>query len=99
MQPIEIARRMAELGQKEDAQKAYTVALTKEKLAPMERFEAASYIFFSQGEYKTAYTALVALYNEGHFRDEVMNLLAQAFYQPNEDELRQRFLPSGFPRF
>ena len=91
MQPIEIARRMAELGQKEDAQKAYTVALTKEKLAPMERFEAASYIFFSQGEYKTAYTALVALYNEGHFRDEVMNLLAQAFYQPNEDELRQRY--------
>lgn len=91
MQPIEIARRMAELGQKEDAQKAYTVALTKEELAPMERFEAASYIFFSQGDYKTAYTALVALYNEGHFRDEVMNLLAQAFYQPNEGELRQRY--------
>ena len=99
MQPIEIARRMAELGQKEDAQKAYTVALTKEKLAPMERFEAASYIFFSQGEYKTAYTALVALYNEGHFRDEVMNLLAQAFYQPNEDELRQRFFRADFPDF
>lgn len=91
MQPIEIARRMAELGQKEDAQKAYTVALTKEELAPMERFEAASYIFFSQGNYKTAYTALVSLYNEGHFRDEVMDLLAQAFYQPNEDELRQRY--------
>ncbi|HIY39042.1 MAG TPA: hypothetical protein H9835_07870 [Candidatus Agathobaculum merdigallinarum] len=91
MQPIEIARRMAELGQKEDAQKAYTVALTKEELAPIERFEAASYIFFSQGNYKTAYTALVALYNEGHFRDEVMKLLAQAFYQPNEDELRQRY--------
>ena len=91
MQPMEIGRRMAQLGQKEDAQKAYTVALAKEALSPMERFEAASYIFFSQGNYKTAYTALVGLYNEGHFRQDIMHLLAQAFYQPNEEELRQRY--------
>lgn len=91
MQPMEIGRRMAQLGQKEDAQKAYTVALAKEELSPMERFEAASYIFFSQGNYKTAYTALVGLYNEGHFRQDIMRLLAQAFYQPNEEELRQRY--------
>lgn len=91
MQPMEIGRRMAQLGQKEDAQKAYTVALAKEELSPMERFEAASYIFFSQGNYKTAYTALVDLYNEGHFRQDIMHLLAQAFYQPNEEELRQRY--------
>lgn len=91
MQPMEIGRRMAQLGQKEDAQKAYTVALTKEELSPMERFEAASYIFFSQGNYKTAYTALVGLYNQGHFRQDIMHLLAQAFYQPNEEELRQRY--------
>ena len=50
MQPMEIGRRMAQLGQKEDAQKAYTVALTKEALSPMERFEAASYIFFFPGQ-------------------------------------------------
>lgn len=91
MQPMEIGRRMAQLGQKEDAQKAYTVALTKEELSPMERFEAASYIFFSQGNYKTAYTALVGLYNESHFRQDIMHLLTQAFYQPNEEELRQRY--------
>lgn len=91
MQPMEIGRRMAQLGQKEDAQKAYTVALGKGELSPMERFEAASYIFFSQGNYKTAYTALVDLYNEGHFRQDIMPLLAQAFYQPNEEELRQRY--------
>lgn len=91
MQPMEIGRRMAQLGQKEDAQKAYTVALAKEELSPMERFEAASYIFFSQGNYKTAYTALVGLYNQGHFRQDIMHLLAQAFYQPNEEELRQRY--------
>ena len=91
MQPMEIGRRMAQLGQKEDAQKAYTVALAKEELSPMERFEAASYIFFSQGNYKTAYTALVDLYNEGHFRQDIMHLLTQAFYQPNEEELRQRY--------
>ena len=52
MQPIEIGRRMAQLGQKEDAQKAYTVALTKEELSPMERFEAASYIFFPRATTK-----------------------------------------------
>ena len=34
MQPMEIGRRMAQLGQKEDAQKAYTVALAKEELSP-----------------------------------------------------------------
>ena len=91
MEPIAIARRMAELGEKEGAQKAYQVVLSEPDHTPMERFEAASYIFFSQGDYKVAYTAFVTLYNEGHFQADVLNLIAQAFYQPNEDELRRRY--------
>ena len=91
MQPIELARRAAELGQKEDAQRAYTVALQEEGRTPMERFEAASYIFFSEGNYKTAFSTFVALYNEGEFQAELMNIIHQAFYQPNEAELRQRY--------
>ena len=91
MQPIELARRAAELGQKEDAQRAYTVALQEEGRTPLERFEAASYIFFSEGNYKTAFSTFVALYNEGEFQAELMNLIHQAFYQPNEAELRQRY--------
>ena len=91
MEPIAIARRMAELGEKDDAQKAYKVVLSEPDHTPMERFEAASYIFFSQGDYKIAYTAFVTLFNEGHFQADVLNLIVQAFYQPNEDELRRRY--------
>ena len=91
MQPIELARRAAELGRKEDAQRAYAVALQEEGRTPMERFEAASYIFFSEGDYKTAFSTFVALYNEGEFQAELMNIINQAFYQPNEAELRQRY--------
>ena len=49
MRPIEIARRMAELGQKEDAQRAYTLALQEDTSTAAERFEAASYISFHRG--------------------------------------------------
>ena len=91
MQPIELARRAAELGQKEDAQRAYAVALQEEGRTPLERFEAASYIFFSEGNYKTAFSTFVALYNDGEFQAELMNIIHQAFYQPNEAELRQRY--------
>ena len=91
MQPIEIARRLAELGQKEDAQRAYKLAIEKETLSPLDRFEAASYLFFSQGDYKVAYTVFVQLYNEGQFQAQAMDLILQAFYQPNEAELRRRY--------
>lgn len=91
MQPIEIARRMAELGQKEDAQRAYSLALQEDTATAAERFEAASYIFFSQGDYKVAYTTFVALYNEGKYQEELLNLMTQAFYLPNAEELRKQY--------
>ena len=48
MEPIAIARRLAELGQKAEAQQAYTVALEKQEgLSPMDRLEAASYFLLS----------------------------------------------------
>lgn len=92
MQPIAIARRLAELGQKAEAQQAYTVALEKQEgLSPMERLEAASYVFFSRGDYKIAYTTFVQLYNQGEFRSQLWDILTQAFYQPNEEKLRRRY--------
>lgn len=102
MQPMEIARRMAKLGRKEDAQKAYTLALLEDGHTALERFEASSYLFFSQGDYKVAYTTFVALYNEGNFRDELMDLIRQAFYLPNEADLRRRYekncrILAGYP--
>lgn len=102
MQPMEIAHRMAKLGRKEEAQKAYTLALLEDGHTALERFEASSYLFFSQGDYKVAYTTFVALYNEGNFRDELMDLIRQAFYLPNEADLRRRYekncrILAGYP--
>ena len=91
METITIARRLAELGQKEEAQKAYMMALSLEELPPLEQFEAASYLFFSKGNPQAAYTVFVRLYNEGYYQDELMNILWQAFYQPNEKKLRERY--------
>lgn len=91
MQPMEIARRMAELGRKKDAQKAYNLALQEPDHTAIERFEAASYLFFSQGDYKVAYTAFVKLYNEGNFQEELMDLMTQAFYQPNIEAQRKQY--------
>ena len=92
MEPIAIARRLAELGQKAEAQQAYTVALEKQEgLSPMDRLEAASYIFFSHGDYKVAYTTFIQLYNQGEFRAHLWDMITQAFYQPNEEKLRRRY--------
>lgn len=91
METITIARRLAELGQKEEAQKAYMMALSLEELPPLEQFEAASYLFFSKGNPQAAYTVFVRLYNEGYYQDELMNILRQAFYLPNEKSLRNRY--------
>lgn len=91
MNTIEIARKLAEYGQKEDAQKAYTIALQEEGRTPKEELEAASYLFFSKGNYKIAYTTFYSLYERGHFQADMLNLMTQAFYQPNEAQLRRRY--------
>ena len=105
MRTIDIARRMAELDQKEDAQKAYLLALREaEGKNPEEEMEAASYIFFSEGDYEVAYTTFVSLYNRGCFQAELMDLLTQAFYLPNVEEQKKRYqdncrLLSHYPYF
>lgn len=92
MEPIALARRLAELGQKKEAQKAYMVALSQGDLSPLEQLEAASYLFFSKGNAQAAFTVFVRLYNEGHYQSELMNILRQGFYQPNEKSLRDRYV-------
>ena len=92
MTAIEIARRFAELGETEEAQKAYMVFLyQKEEKDPKEELEAASYIFFSHGNYEVAYTFFVSLYNRGLFQEELMNLILQAFYLPNVEKLKKQY--------
>ena len=91
MEPLGIARRLAELGQKPEACRAYGVALENQTLAPLEQFEAASYIFFAEGDYKIAFTTFVSLYNQGNFQSELMEILTQGFYEPNKKQLQRRY--------
>ena len=52
---LALARRLAELDQKETAQQAYTLVLQQSDGSdPAAEMESASYIFFSEGEYQTA---------------------------------------------
>ena len=87
---IEIARRVAQLGETEEALRAYALVLHGDG-APEELLEAAAYTLQNGGDYKTAYTAFVGLYRAGHFRDETLGILTQAFYEPNVKELQSRY--------
>lgn len=93
MEVIQIARRLAECGQKDEACKAYLLVLQQAaENDPETEMEAASYIFFSEGDYRVAYTAFVSLYNRGFYQNELFDLMTQAFYQPNVDEQRKRYM-------
>lgn len=91
MTTIELARKMAEYNQVPEAQKAYALLLGQNEKTPEEEMEAASYLFFSQGNYQMAYTTFVSLYNRGYFQTELMDLMTQAFYLPNVEDLKTRY--------
>lgn len=98
MRTIELARKLAEAGQKEDAQKGYFLALKKaegpepeEELEPREELEAASYLFFSRWDHKLPFSVFVSLYNRGLFQGELMDLMLQAFYLPNVQKQEKRY--------
>lgn len=89
---IEIARRLAELGQKEQAQEAYFLVLQQAaERQPELEMEAASYLFFSEGNYRVAYTTFISLYNRGCYQAELLDLMTQAFYLPNVGKQRKQY--------
>lgn len=92
METIALARKLAEYNQKEDARRAYFLALQElDGKSPELELEAASYIFFSGGNYQTAYTTFISLYDRGCFQQELMELMTQAFYLPNVQKQKQRY--------
>ncbi|MCI8526090.1 MAG: hypothetical protein HFF17_09260 [Oscillospiraceae bacterium] len=91
MNTIDLARRCAELGAKDDANNAYILALHQGGLAPEERLEAAVYLLRMNGPYQIAYTEFVRLYREGLFRPECLDILTDAFYLPNVRLLKARY--------
>ena len=91
MNTLEIARRMAELGNEPEACRAYTLALQEGGLVPKEELEAALYILQTEGDYKVAYTCFRSLYDRGLFREDCFTIITQAFYEPNVKLQKSRY--------
>lgn len=87
-----IARKLAALGQADEACRAYAIAAVDEKdVQPLERLESALYILQNGGDYKVAYTAFLSLFAKGHFQNEILNIVLGAFYEPNVKQLKKRY--------
>ena len=94
MKPIEIAQRLAQLNEPESAVQAYKMALEESVGAdPTTEMEAAAYILqFGKGEdYKFSYTVFRDLYNRGIFRDNILEIMDEAFYTPNLRVMKSRY--------
>ena len=90
MNAIEIARKLAALGSAAEACRAYTLALHT-GAEPGEELEAAAYILQFGGDYKVSYTTFIKLFNQGHFREDILPLMAKVFYEPNVKLLKSRY--------
>lgn len=90
MEAIEIARKLAALGQTEDACTAYGLAV-QQGAGPMEQMEAAAYILQNGGDYRISYGCFTGLYNQGLFREDILPLMDAVFYQPNVKQLKSRY--------
>ena len=92
MTAIEIARRFAEMGQATDACRAYAIVANDSVAAPEERMEAALYILQAEDNYRISYLCFLDLYVHGFYREDILAILTEAFYEPNEQELKDRYL-------
>ncbi len=91
MQAMEVARKLAELGQSKEACQAYKLALNDGDNT--DRMEAAIYIlqFGGVDDYKIAYSCFVDLYKQGFAQDDILAIMDGAFYQPNVKRLQKRY--------
>lgn len=90
MEAIEIARKLAELGQAKDACAAYGLAV-QQGVDPIEQMEAAAYILQNGGDHRISYGCFVGLYNQGLFREDILPLMEAVFYEPNVKQLKSRY--------
>lgn len=92
MEAIQIARRMAQLGNTEKACEAYRLAIHENGGAdPAQDMEAAVYILQAGGNYKVSYTCFVDLYRRGFCREDCLGIMTEAFYAPNQRLLKNRY--------
>ncbi len=94
MEAIEIAQRLAELNQNEEALRAYKLALQDQsEKTPGALMNAALHILqFGQGDdYQISYTLFYDLYQQGSFRQEILQIMDGAFYEPNVKRQKNRY--------
>ena len=92
MTAIEIARQLAALDQKEEAVRAYGLAIHQSGGAdPAAELEGALYLLQNGGNYKVSYSTLIDLHRRGQFQEECLSILTQAFYEPNVKPLKNRY--------
>ncbi|WP_251316377.1 hypothetical protein [Flintibacter muris] len=94
MRTVEIARRLAQLNETEQACQAYILALHELGGAdPDTELEAALYILqFGSGEnYKISYTVFRDLYNAGFCKEDMLQIMDGAFYTPNLKLMQTRY--------
>ena len=92
MEAIELARRLAEIGQTKDACTAYQLAIHENnEQDPALELEAAAYILQNGGDYKISFTCFQSLYNRGCFQEQILPMMSAVFYEPNEKMLRTRY--------
>ena len=90
MNALDIARRMAELGQQKEACQAYTLALTG-GLEPDAELEAALYLLQFGDDYQVAYTSFINLYRQDFCQEELLAIMTEAFYAPNVKLQKSRY--------
>lgn len=91
MNAIDIARKMAALGQKEDAINAYKLALQNDGAEPVEHLEAAMYILKAGGDHRISFTSFLKLYRQGCFQEEILQIITSTFYSPNAHLFKNRY--------
>lgn len=94
MRALEIARKLAQLNEAEQACQAYTLVLHESGGAePAAELEAALYIlqFGSGDDYKVSYTVFRDLYNRGFCKEDILQIMDGAFYTPNVKLIQTRY--------
>ena len=57
---------------------------------PEYRFQEALGLF-QASKYRDAILSFIALYQDGHYKTEILEILNEACYEPNEEEMRRTF--------
>ncbi len=92
MSAIEVARRLAELGEAETAVQVYEAVLTEDGNQPIDRLEAACAVLQYGENYKAAYDTFLDLYcGESELRGDIFGILTDAFYTPNVNKQKNLY--------